>query len=279
MKITFGLILWILFCTFACAKEPYGKSGFNMTAFRVSPEVPGSISVAHTPYNQPQALDVRDNLDKKIREREVNYSWFWIKKVMKPEFLYGTKIADAQAVADIGPRKDDGVVLTWDSKGYEFEIIDSRVLTLLIQRKGLGGIDVAEVFKTLTDYAYHTNKDVIQVTSRQAGQLTESESYGEILVDRGNARGWFKDPIGWYKKDDILLFVFNKFLKLPASKIPIRDATRVIGGIGWDDERSFLRFEKSNRVQLAEEYSKKINKASKADPSVNKETKGVPLYK
>lgn len=278
MKTKLCLVTLTLFCAIIVAKEADMEKKLNIRSL-ISPEVASSSSVAHTPYCSPQALDVRNNLDENIRDREVEYSWFWIERVMRQAFLSGANKTNAQTVAGIGLKKDDGVILSWDSNGYEFEIIDSRLLTLLIQKQGLGSIDVVETFKTVINYEYHCNKDIIQVALRDVVQLGQGESYGEILVDRGNAKGWFKDVIGWYKKDDTLLLIFNKFLTTPSSKISIRDATRVVGGIAWDDERSFLRFEKSNRTQLAEEYLQKKNKNVQSDPRLNKETKGVPLYK
>jgi hypothetical protein len=52
----------------------------------------------------------------------------------------------------------------------------------------------------------------------------------------------------------VLLLVFEKVIKLPVSKVPVRDVTRYVGGAQWADERRFLRFEDSNRQQFAEEY-------------------------
>ena len=257
MKTISYLAVCVVACALVCAKAEEKAAGGVALALTVSPEVPETVRAGRTPYSWPHTLRVRDDLDPAIRKREIAYTWSWIKKPLGHGFGVDIGINDMLALSDIGPRGDDGFFLKWRQDGYTFEMLDSRALTLVIQKPGLEARDVMNVFTTMTDYACVAIPNLVRVTSVETGRTQGGASYGQITVDRGDALGWFTEPIGWYKEGDALLLVFEKVLPVPTStKMPytVKNAAQFVGGAAWADKRPFLRFEESNRQQIAEEY-------------------------
>ena len=59
-----------------------------------------------------------------------------------------------------------------------------------------------------------------------------------------------------------MIFVFDKVCKIPVSKVSPKgkELMGLFGGIPIEDNRSYLRFNKSNREKLSKEYfQKRIN--------------------
>ena len=257
MKTIGCLSVCMIACALVCATAEEKAAGGVSLALTVSPEVPETERVGRTPYSWPHTLRVRDDLDPAIRKREIEYTRpFWKNKPLKGWFNSSIREDEMLAISDIGPRGDDGFFFKWNASGYAFEMVDSRALTLVIKKKGLEDRDVMNVFTTMTDYACVAIESLVRVTSVETGRTQGGASYGQITVDRGDALGWFTEPIGWYKDGDALLLVFEKILPLSSFRMPhtVKSATQFVGGAQWADERRFLRFEYSNRQQLAEEY-------------------------
>lgn len=283
-KIVYCFVVSALACASSCAAvaETAEFAAANRLALTVSQKVSKNAHVAHTPYSRSQALNIRHDLDETIRKREVDYTWDWIRNLMKRGFRCDLKEDDVLAVSDLLPHGDDGILIRWQAQGYMFEALDSRALTLAIRKDGLGGYDVEEVFKSLIRYdIYCSTTNAIRVISSTTKQISAVMAYGQIVVER-KKNGWFRYPVEWYRDGDALFFVFEKVLVPPPTKGWILDesATMYIGGTRRDDERSFLRFENSNREQLAVEYFRITNPPVKAepDPDINKKSHGLPIY-
>lgn len=268
-------------CTLACASictagaETAEIAATNRLALTVSPKMSKVAHVAHTPYSRSQTLNIRYDLDETIRKREVDYTRFWVETLLQQKFQPEITEGNIQALAGIEPKGDDGILLRWASDGYVFEALDSRAFTLVVQKSGLHRSNVIDIFKTLVNYTMYSTEHLARVESLEIGHLDGIVSYGQISVEK--AGGWLSNPIEWYRDGDTLLFVFDKLLKLPPSKVPYttRDATRFVGGTRWDEKQRFLMFENSNRKQLAEERFKKdiLDKLPKTVID-NRKTKG-----
>jgi len=256
------------------AEEQSSRDSGRKLDFQITDHVPDSTVLSKVPYRNRGRWRLREDLDKAIQSREIEYSWFWYVKAVHPQLLQDAKRTEARCVSEVGVCSDDGVFLSWRSNGYELELVDSRLLTLLVQREGLAKFDLIEIFKAVVNSSYHSDKETVQPVVREVQQLDTAESYGRISVNRGRATGWFECPIIWYRVADSVLFVFDKVVCPTPSKIPV-NASVIVGGIPTDDVRRFLRFENMNRETLAQEYYEKRANVNTI-PHVST-TKGIPL--
>jgi hypothetical protein len=277
----FGLC--VLSVLFVCSGETEKKSDVPILCMAVSQEVPETERAGHTPYSYSGSLKVRNDLSPEIRSREFHYAWFWLVSPLATGYSSSVKEDDVLFLSEIGPRGDEGLLFKWKAKGCTFEAVDSRVLTLVIQKKGLGQMDVMNVFTTLVNYAGSAHKGDTPVVLEERGCTKEGASYGQIRVDQWWGYGrLFTEPVGWYKDGDFLLLVFEKTInKLPSLKgggYTSEGAARLVDGARWDDERSYLRFEKSNRVQLAGEYLTNVLLPNQPKPVIDySKTHGRPV--
>lgn len=249
-----------------------------MVSFEVSDRVPNSNVLSKAPYRTRGQWVTRDNLDSQIIGRETKYSWFWFQKAVNPALLRGAKREALRFFSDLGEHGDDAAVLTWATNGYTFELVDSRVLTLLVQKDELANVDILELFESTVNFRHHCNRAKIDALPGKPHDLDTTESWGTVVVNRGTATGWFEHPVRWYRNGDFVLFLFDKQLRPPASRIPVRDASTIVGGIPVNDSRKWLRFEEMNRDKLARDYYDKevAGKAGRPTPDPHS-TKSVPL--
>ena len=262
------LSLVIIFtCTLSIGGEEAVKEPrcLDLSRFSLSGDIPTSWMLAHTPYNSLNIIPERLDIVKSIVEREQNYTWRWVTKVISYHFMirmrWELKKEDIFLVSGLGQKIDDAAVLSWKIDGYEFELIDSRLLTLLIRKDGLTDTDLLDIFKNVIKYPFKSRSpNLINIFVKESHQLCNGKSYGKIVVDHHSHNiSWFIDPIEWYRDGDFVLFIFQKVLTAIQDKGGwFLDYKNLVGGIPPDDPRSFLRFENSNREQMAEEYGKKI---------------------
>ena len=70
-------------------------------------------------------------------------------------------------------------------------------------------------------------------------------------------------PVEWYKKEDTVVFLFEKirkigYSKLTTNKMILDKADSYFGGCRISDKRRYLRFVNSNRKDIAKEYCNKV---------------------
>jgi hypothetical protein len=223
-----------------------------MPKFEVSSGVPASNVLAKLPYRNRDQWNLKVVSDEKIKYRETEFSWFWFERAVAPTMFSKDRTA-LHFASNVGERGDDAAFISWETNGYVCELIDSRLLTLLLRKEGLAKSEILEVFKETVNFARYGGGLRIRLTNELTHELSPNKSWGSILVDRDGATDWFNRPIAWYRDGDFVLFVFQKILKPVTSKIGHKPS-QVIGGIPNDDARKWLRFEETNRETLAREY-------------------------
>lgn len=258
----------------------FAKNDKGGRSMRISSKVPSSMMIAEIPsfgLDHPRVL--RD-LDQSIRKREIDYTWGWLQKTINSDLLSEVNKGEFQFLFDLGNKKDDALMITWQKDELLFTVVDGRFLVLSVSMTNEALADVETVFRKVVNYSYHANKDRVRVRVETLSADDSKESWGRITVDRGNAKGWFASPVEWHMVGGEVIFAFEKTIKMPAAKgLPTDDyIAQLIGGIPLDDNRSYLRFEKSNRKELAKEYFKKGKHERAVQKDVDKETKGRPLY-
>lgn len=218
------------------------------------------------------------NLDPDIQTREIDYTWGWLQKAITSDVLTGADKGTFRFLSGLGTPKDDALMISWEKDQFKISVVDGRFLLIIVRLTNESQNDVGAIFRKIVNYTYCTNKERVKVHVEKLSANDSNETWGRIIVERGNSRGWFEHPIEWLKIDNKIFFMFEKIVKPPESKIEPRNVSELIGGIPIDDVRSYLRFEKTNREQLAREYFKK-RMPEKTDPkSVDNVDKGRPLY-
>lgn len=281
MKDNYCFVLCMFACMSVCAMKTAEGADDQGLSLAISAKIPESMHMKHTPYGYAQTLKIRHDIDAVVRQHELEYTWYWLEKLLNPEILSEAKKGNAQAVSGLRPYGDDGILIKWKAKGYTLEVLDSRALTLVIQQKELGRQNIEEVFSLLINYVPYTDGHRGRVISTVAGEPIATVSCGKISVTGRYLTGWFQHPIEWYRDGDALLLIFDKVLETPISKVKLegKNITKYIGGTRWSDERSFLRFENSNREQLAAEYFRSMNQTDKSmhGTNMNKTIKGQSI--
>lgn len=237
----------------------------DLSKFTVSDDIPTSWMLAHTAYKDNRILTGRTDLSEEIINRELQNVWIWSAKVFCRDFSTSGK--NIFFVSGIGEYNDDAGVFKWSynkeypnyphydpAENYDIELIDSRIITYLVRHNKFSEMDILDIFKDVVNY-YGTNKHHVKVNLLETHELKDGSFYGKIKVEYDTA-GWFDAPLEWYRKDDYVLFVFEKVVTLPKSKIAPKynPENNPVGGIPVNDPRSFKRFDNPNCEQLTEEY-------------------------
>lgn len=224
--------------------------------------IPSSMMLYHVPYGSSKILKIRNDLITSIKDKEIKYSWNWMRKVPNPKIYSGSTVQNIYFISNVGEYGDDAAVMKWDRDGYDYEVIDSRFLTFTIHNDSLANMNTENIFKIFVNRCDHTDSEINNNISVEKFNLrSKEESYGKIIIDCKKNKGWFLNPIEWYRNNNYILFVFDKVLNPPASKAPLdSNPLYIVGGSSLDDRRPYLKFEKSNREELAKEYFKKIKK-------------------
>jgi hypothetical protein len=175
-------------------------------------------------------------------------------------------------ISEVGSYRDDAVLAAWELENYETNVysnyverplsikckivvIDSRNMSVLIEQNDDGAHDVLSLFTALFRYANATHMFNAVVDMDELGRLEKSASYGQIVVDGDHASMCFMQTVGWYRDGQNTLFVIEKRCQPVASKLlPNEDSmANTVGGLDWEDKRSYLRFENINRIKLSVE--------------------------
>ena len=222
----------------------------------ISSNVPSSMMLAHVPLSVLENAQTRQDLSENTKTQELAYTWFWFKMVFRPEISDSLNRDAAKFVSGIGDQKDDAIITTLSRDAKQFLIIDSRFLTLAIHYPNSSHKEVSDIFGEIAwfnRYGGNSPKMTCETMSPKDSQT----SWGKISVQQKGA--WLDQPIEWYKDGDVIIFAFEKVLKHPQTKnLFVSDITRLVGGSPVDDERPYLRFDNSNRKQLAEDYAVKL---------------------
>jgi hypothetical protein len=246
----------------------------GVRSMKIASKVPISMMIAEIPsfgLDHPRLLR---ELDQSIREREIDYTWGWLQKAINSDILAGCNKGEFQFLSDLGDKNDDALVISWQKDDLHVTVVDGRFLVLSVSMTNEAIADVGTVFRKVVNYSYYADKDRVKVRVETLSADASSESWGRITVDRGNARGWFEAPVEWHMARDEVIFAFEKVLKPPVSKIVPRDVSHLVGGIPLNDSRSYLRFEKSNRNELAMEYFKKRRHERAVQKDIDNKMKG-----
>ncbi len=251
------------------AEQPSSIKSIDLRNFQVSDDIPTSWMLAHTPYKDNRIITERKDLSEEIIDRERHNIWIWSKKVMCRDFMFSINGENIFFISGIGEHNDDAGVLKWSHnrfhKGfdpeynpadtYDIELIDSRMITYLVRYDKFPEMDILDIFKGVVNY-YASHKQSAKVGLLETHELKDGSSYGKINNQNYGSAGWFDKPIEWYRKNDYVLFVFEKVVTLPKSKIAPKynRENNPVGGIPVSDPRSFRRFDNPNREQLTEEY-------------------------
>jgi len=264
-------IILLLFVFNSLAEESLGDRYLDLGIFSISDDIPTSWILAHTSYKNNQIITERLDLLQDIRERERQNVWIWSAKVFCSDFMFSTKGKNIFFVSGIGEHKDDAGVFKWSynrhhpsdprydsTDQYDIELIDSRIITYLVRHDSFPEKEILDIFKEVVQY-YASSKNDSTIIPIESHILSDGSSYGKLIVKRITT-GWFIKPIEWYKKDDNVLFAFEKVVDMPMGKaFPDIDhitykKDELVGGIPYYDKRSYLRFENSNRKKLIEDY-------------------------
>ncbi len=264
MKILLSIIMLLFLTLNGYTEEVIEKTNkLDLSKISISPKVLASFPMLRfAPYNSSDIINEKKGIDKKIKEREIKYSMYWITETLRNDFRPRKEKANFYFISGLGKSKDDALVVNWEYEDYKFEVIDSRLLTLLIKKENLKASNVFDMFKDIIYYNNNCYGIKTKVIIQENYKISQKKSYGKIFVDRGIATGWYVSPIEWYQDDDMVLFIFEKIFKPPLSKnntpiVDYGDPTKLIGGIPPEDPRSFLRLHNSNRVELLKEYHSK----------------------
>lgn len=224
----------------------------------ISSEVPKSMMISEIrswELDNPHFSDP----NQAIWKREIDYTMKWVRKTIHPILLYDVNDKDFQLLSNLGNKKDDAIMISWAYDQFDFTVVDGRFLALSVCVKNEVQPDVEEVFAKIVDYWYNVDQFRLKASLETLSASDSQGSWGKITSDQGIAAGWYEKPVEWYKAGNEIIFVFEKVCKLPVAKIPPmgKDIFNYFGGIRIDDDRSYLRFEKSNREELSNEYYKK----------------------
>ena len=209
------------------------------------------------------------NLPEEIKKREIAYTEYWLKKAVMTEFV-PTDISDKiQFVSGLWG-KDEGTIVDYESGGYKFKIINSRVLILQIEGKDLKERDIWWCFKNFIN---------CNTLMRSAGLvIVEQKSiinslHGVANFDIKRLRNWFKNPVEWYKNHKGVIFIFQKEAFPPAGNIRI-DPFRIKDGFLLSSPDAYKCFERDFKKAIEEAAA--IAGKSRIDDSV---IKGRPILR
>ena len=135
----------------------------------------------------------------------------------------------------------------------DLEIIDSRLFTVLVTGNHINSLGIKDLYKRIFNYKYVNVKGSKVVVFDQES-IDEKSKVGRIRIERGMFnRTWLRYPVEFLRGDGYALFALRKILWTPQSKIKIQNTEAYFDGISPNDERRYLRFSDSNRMQLSKE--------------------------
>ena len=268
MKQLITILLFVLLLTICYANDNEVNHFMNLSA-----NIPKSMMISVLPSWElyyPQLSSNSNDPNQLIRKREIDYTMIWLNKTINPDILRKFNKEDFKFLSDLGKNKDDALMISWSNNSFDIRIVDGRILVLSICVKNEVQADVEEVFKKVVNYWYHVLDYMVKVNFETTYISDSGEAWGRIKVDQGFAAGWYEKPVEWYQAGNEIIFTFEKFAKMPVSRIPykVENAPLYFGGIPIDDDRSYLRFDKSNRQEFTKEYLQKSKNENKV-PKVN----------
>lgn len=238
------------------------------------PEPDSVVNFARALARDAEAATPRADLDPAVTEREVQYTLTWLDRLFPQRVMDRLDLGHARfrSVSRVGPKRDDAVLYSADLGIARVDIIDSRVLALLVAPSAeVNGVEA--VFEQLVNYSYHDASGRVSFRSHEVSR-SQTGRVGTIHVDRQPGGGWFAEPIVWADlPDGRYLFVVDKLVSLPSSKVPypLERASAFVDGIRVNDAREYRRFGESNREDLARERFKQMQMQMRSQSPVTTE--------
>ena len=271
--ITISVLLILSYICYANSE----KSGHFMN---ISSKVPKSMMISEIPSWGLDYPHVLSDPNQAIREREIHYTGMWLGKTINTDLFIELNKMDIKLLSGIGNKKDDALMISWNKDQFNITVIDGRFLILSVRLMNEVQADIEAVFRKVVNYWYSADKYKTKVNLETLSTPDSEESWGRIIVDQNGSTGWYEKPVEWHKVGNEVIFAFEKVAKIPVSKIPPQDkeAPNYFGGIPVNDSRSYLRFNKSNREELAKEYfqKKRMKDNDQARELDNNHSSGVP---
>ena len=192
-------------------------------------------------------------LDDAIRAREVRYTRLWLERLLPRDVMDNLVRARYRCVSGVGPGKDDAVVVSGVVGDVGIEVIDSRVLVLVITRE-VPTDAIAATFEQFVNYRGHRAPGLVSFRLEE----TDGSSFGRVgtvHVDRGRGGRWVLEPIIWASDGRRHLFIVDKAVPPPPSKVAhgLESAPESVDGVPVTDSRTYRRFADTNREELAGE--------------------------
>lgn len=279
----FALVLQL---TAGCSRTSKSDAGAPESVRRELPASEGSDPERRVSFAQALLRDAAEatdavGLDEAARERELRYARRWITRLLPQRVLDELELGDAEfrCVSGIGPRGDDAVLYGGVVGDTRVELIDSRVLVLVVtSESGLHGVE--SVFEEFVDYGSRVPRVSVRYRTEDPGDSALGPM-GTVEVDRGNAPGWFAPAIAWHvETGGRHVFVVVKELVVPSTKVPLSldRAPMFVDGIPVDDPRTYRRFVDGNREELSRERFPGLRRPGSGDGALGDgESKGVPI--
>lgn len=232
-----------------------GKMGkmINLSSISIGDDLPDPFEIKHCPYSGSGQLVARDDVPTPIFDREASYTSYWLQKALRRDFLPGKLDRHLMAFSNIAGG-DDGLGVSFRTDRYSIEILDTRVLTVLVQNRAGQRVSALSLFREVVNFDQYARHEEVKIAVIEQTDLPEGTAFGKIQVHRGRSTGWFSHPIEWFSSGDVVLFLFRKEIVPAITKVPPRDPATVVGGMPYSDERPFLRFEEANRIEIAKDY-------------------------
>lgn len=273
MKQYIALLILLLVPVLCYANDE--KAGRFMN---ISSNVPKSMMIGEIQswgLNHPKALRDPNDPNQAIRKREIDYTMIWLWKTINRDILKEVNQEDFQLLSGLGSKKDDALMISWNIDQFDITIVDGRFLALIVRVTNEDKADVEEVFKKIVRYWGNADRYRVEVNMETLSAADSNESWGQFTVSQNDVVSRYKKPVEWYNIGNEVIFAIEKFFEPPVSKVPLKDEIifNYIGGIPIDDVRSYLRFENSNREDLAKEYYQK--RKNEDDELHKEESKGL----
>ncbi len=262
----------------------YANSEKSGHFVNISSNVPKSMMISiisSWDLEHPNVLNDPNDPNQTIRKREIDYTMMWLWRTINQDILNNKVDIEVlkdhfQLLSGLGKNKDDALMVSFNIDQFDIIVVDGRFLALSIRVKNEFQADVEEVLKKVVRYWGNANQYRVKVNMETLSASDSNEAWGKINIDQGLATSWYEKPIEWYRVGNEVIFAFEKIAKIPVSKIayPIEEAPNYFGGIPIEDNRSFLRFEKSNREELSKEYFQKRKNENNKVPEINNNNYG-----
>lgn len=270
--------------------EPRISDCLDISVIAIPKDMPKTYNLSHSLYGRNVKVNASADIPAEIAERERAYSWSWMRWLLQRPY-FPERIEDSISLVRGINGKDDAACVAYtvpvkvlygqgplahlDEEDCLIQLIDSRDLSLLIRQKWIQGRSMEAIIQGYMPYMVCPTV-AIRVTEDH--MVDASRSYGKVQIEYLGLPASDSVRFEWYRQGDAVLFISEKMHDPYESKTPL-DPTTFIGGIPYSDPRPYLRFEKSNRVELSSEYWEKRrpewkSRLPKADPH---EVKGKAL--